>query len=389
MNVFGQFYRSIMQSALADIRSDPCLIISVLALLVLIPVGFTVDKHKLELKCAKSPVLHLHDDMLGNIPEPYRQFIDSARKEINIAFSHWYPTYGDLNDYVTLLKHAHERGVIVRVVTNIKTLTDSLSFADLTVVNTSTDQSMFVFFGQADLKRTIYASNLFTAPSDVFSGGEFVIDFEDCSSIANDVKSIFEMLQYYGRNGYPEMFYKKWVPGSTFPQLHHLPDGGDVVIGISPPYLTPPGREQLANMISECFANYGGELNLLTESLIPRTESAGTVMPELLLSERIELAALNNTKIRILLRESEVKRIENEVRSLIQSPNTEVRTVKTSTHFPTFYVYENEAAFMPLPFEDIVAGDPITLAMKMHDKSIADKLSKHFEEIWAQGTPFT
>lgn len=374
----------------AWLRSLDCfLVFSVLFLVILIPIGFTIDKLKLECECEEVPTLYLFDELKGSIPQPFRDFVESAQTEIDVVLSDWHPRPVNLREYVELFTAAVKRGVTIKIITNSENFSHIFNFCEIHFVKPDT-AVMFAFMGQADRKRTMFASNLFiTEKANISDTGSFYLDFRNCRSIASDVKSLISMLEYYSSSGFPEIFFKKWVPGSSFPKVHSLPDGGDVVIAVSPPRLTAPGRLGVDSMVVEFFTNYGGNMSLVTESLIPPTEAAGTEMPELLLSERIGLAALNGTNIRILGKKSEVQKSESQVRSLLQFPNTELRMIETDAFFPTFYTYNDESGFMPLPFEKIVANQPITFAFKVHNSEIAAKLNSHFEDVWEKSKKFT
>ena len=368
---------------------DWFLVFSVVILMVLIPLGSTIDKTKLECECAEVPNLYLYDELKGGIPEQFREFVESAQSEIDIVLSDWHPLAVNITEFVSLFEEAVKRGVTIKIITNSQTFRDAFNFCEVHFVKNDVNV-MFVLLGQADRRRTFFASNLFLGEgSNTSDTGSFYLDFQNCKSVANDAKSLISMLEYYSEYGFPEVFSNKWLPGSSFPKVHKLPNGGQVVIGISPSRLTPPGRITVDAMVVEFFTKHGGNISLVTESLIPPTEAAGTEMPELLLSERIELAALNGANIRILAKKSEVEKSQSEVRGLIQFPNTELRMVETNANFATFFTYDQESGFMPLPFEKIVANQPITFAMQIRDEAIEAKLNSHFETVWENSKRFT
>ena len=113
-------------------------------------------------------------------------------------------------------------------------------------------------------------------------------------------------------------------------------------------------------------------------------------MNGLLLSERIGRAALNGSHIKIIIPESEVSSAKSEYKNLVQFPSIKISSSKNMNlkYVPTFYTNGNECGFMSMPFEFILYSKPITVALHIKDKSVAQKLENHFNRIWNTTKPF-
>jgi hypothetical protein len=85
--------------------------------------------------------------------------------------------------------------------------------------------------GQADDLHTIYVSGFISQY--VCPEGRFFLDFPDCRSVASDVKSLYELMCTFARDGYPTMFPHGFVPGVSFPHHHSLPGGSTCRFGHS------------------------------------------------------------------------------------------------------------------------------------------------------------
>ena len=158
---------------------DPFLIISILFLIILTPIGFTIDRTHLEKQCNCGPLLFTQSNATTPIPAPFIEFLNESKEFIELVISKFSPSQ-NFSDWVQELKYANDRGVHIDVVTDDEKIANALSvFCDVTFVNFSiTNARMFVFFAQSDHKRTIYASRLFndwTENIDSF----FLIDFND------------------------------------------------------------------------------------------------------------------------------------------------------------------------------------------------------------------
>ncbi|OHT00394.1 hypothetical protein TRFO_32993 [Tritrichomonas foetus] len=358
---------------------DPCLFISILMLIILIPVGFTVDKNHLEKSCNKGPDLFLPSDITKSVPEPFVDFVQKAENTIELVVSQFNPHH-NFQTWVDILKIASKRNVKVSVITDDKTIYDALNFTDITFKNSSSIEenvNMFVFFAQSDFKRTIYASRLFNDWRNI-SSPNFILSFSDCKSLAKDASSLFHLLKYYCANGFNNHFLNKFLPGFSFPNTHKWPQGS-CSFGISPPLLKPPGRKSVYALLKDFFNSSCENLRILTPSLFPNVEEVHQEMPELLLSEQIEQAAFQGSNIKILLTSNSTD--NSELNSLKYFPRIEVKT-NTFSYSPTFYLHGSECGFMPMPFQNTVSSSSITFSIRIKDKNVTDKLSDHFDKIW-------
>ena len=121
-------------------------------------------------------------------------------------------------------------------------------------------------------------------------------------------------------------------------------------------------------------------LSILTPTLFPEAEKLESVMPELLLSEQMELSAFKGKHIRILL--SVNPTYENaELNSLKQFPGIVVKN-KEYTYSPTFFLYGNECGFMPMSLQYAFVEYSITFSIKIKDEKVTKKLQDHFNSLW-------
>jgi hypothetical protein len=363
-------------------RADPCFVISVIGLIIVVPIGFTIDHVRLHRHCSASPVLYLNPNRTDDlVPLPFVWFVQSARREIQLVLSSSNDTRGDLiAGYYRLLLGATGRGVSVHVVTNDAAIASNFTFC-ATMTLARAPGAMFVFLAQADGARGFYASGPVTGY--VCAELQYVVDFADCASVAADIASLFSLLRTYAVSGYPELFSHALLPGSSFPAVHALPGGGRCEFAVAPQPLTPPGRAYVVDVVDRYFREFGPSLSVLTEALFPRPEMVRDNMPELLIVERIAIAALAGTGVRVLIPQAEWIRSRDQLRSLAQFPNIEIRPVAHECTLPTLYTFQNQAGFMPMPFELLVKSDAVTVALRLIDDAFAAKLKDHFDALWA------
>jgi hypothetical protein len=363
-------------------RADPCFVISVIGFIVIVPIGFTIDHVSLQKRCSQTPVLYLNPNWTADfVPLPFVTFVQSAKKEIHLVLGSSNETHGGLfGGYYWLLRRASDQGVAVHIVTNNADIAANFSFcASMKLVRQP--GAMYVFLAQADGVRGLYSSDLLAHY--VCPETEYLIDFPDCRSVASDIASLFRLLQTYADSGYPTLFSHRFLPGSSFPAVHALPGGGRCQFAIAPESLTAPGRARVIDLIDSYFKDFGSNLSVLTNALFPRPNALSDDMPELLVSERISVGALNGTNIRVLLPQTELMRSRDELRSLGQFPNVEIRaTNPKQCRLPTLYAFRSQSAFMPMPFDLFVKSDAVTVALRLIDDAFAAKLKDHFDALW-------
>jgi hypothetical protein len=372
---------------------DPCLIFSILSLAILIPIGFTLDHVKLQTQCAQSPLLYLGDqNNADRIPTPFADFISKATTDVEIILASNHP-HGDDNhtNYYVLLKTAADRGVRVNLVTDDLDLFENFTFCSKRYLLKSSTVQMFAYIAQADHKRTIFSSDLLSQY--VCPDSRFLLDFPDCTSVANDVSSIFQLLAGVADSGdFPSVFSHASIPGSSFPREHSLPNGGICRLGISPQSLVPPGRSNVSDLMSDVFQKVGKRLSVVTESLFPTPQNASLYMPEMVLSERIEEASLNDTKTRILISTRDYAGSHCQVRSLMQFPNVNIRVFNASVAnctIPALYTFGNASGFMAMPYEQIVRTGNLTFAVHLVDSGLAAVMQDYFDTLWNRSLPLS
>ncbi|KAH0786710.1 hypothetical protein GPJ56_009342 [Histomonas meleagridis] len=363
---------------------DPFFIFCVVAFVVVIPIGFLCDYTHLETQCSEPPLLFLHDELKGTIPKPFSEFINSATSRIQLVISQFNP-HSSFSPYYDLLKNASDRGVKIEIVTNFREIYQQFNFADVTLFNSSESQ-LFVFFAQADGKSSIYASRLFGAFS--VPQGDFLIHFPNCKSFANDASSLFTLIKDTALHGFPKLFPKTSMPGSTFPSKHSLPTGGFCFFGISPHNIQPPGRLSLETLASLFFGGTpGGNISVLTQAMFSSVEVVEEDMTKMLLSEQLEKEALQGSSIKIIVPLFEASSSKAEYRSLIQFSGIDIHTANMS-YAPTFYTNGENCGFMPMPFEYIIVSKAITFALHMTDEGVCTKLENHFMKVWNETQVF-
>lgn len=361
---------------------DPCFLLSTLMLVILLPIGFTIDHQKVIRECEESPILYLANDIIleDEVPVQFIDFLNSAQKKIEIVTSVFYPMpHFDIEKYMKLLKYTQDRGVEISIVTNNPMIASNFSFCDVTFNNFS----LFVHFAQADGKRTIFASKLFGKLSSEIT--DFYIDFPNCASVAADTSALFNILQYYARqNAFPSLFLHKHVPGSSFDSLHSLPHNGLCSFGIAPYKLTPPGRNSITDVVNTLFNVSQTNLSIVTQNLFTDIQKVEEKMPELFLSEKIEQAAVKGASIKILIPEGQAAAHRLSYKSLEQIQGVKIRIFRNrDSYTPSFFIHDNDSGFMPMPFAEIMADNSITIAILLNEATVAEKLHSHFENLWS------
>lgn len=364
------------------LRIDPLLVISIIALLILLPIGFTVDYKHLEKRCNSGPTLYTQSNITTSIPVPFIEFLNRSERLIEIVVSLFSPQeYIYIDEWSQQLQITHERGVEIHVVTNDPTIAEKLSsFCQISFVDTSKLKAhMFVFFAQSDYKHTIYASRFFNNWLSNTQTG-FFIDFPDCQSVAHDASSLFSLLKYFAEEGFPEHFLKKFLPGSSFPNVHHW-STGSCSFGIWPKKLIPPGRKSVTSLIKEFFRSPKSNFSIFNPSLFPVLETVDKDMPELLISEQIEQIAYSGSSIRILITNNSIKSYSI-FNSLQHFPNIHVKTLSSLTYSPLFYLHESMSGFIPMTFTNDDSDPTITFSMSIEDEKVSSQLKDLFDRYW-------
>lgn len=362
------------------IHIDLFLVVSVLGLLIITPIGFTVDHTHIEKRCNLGPRLYTQSNITNSIPAPFIEFLNKSEKIIEIVVSLFSPPE-NISEWVQQLKYTHNRGVEIHVVTDDSAIESSLSpFCHVTYVDSSKPR-MLVYFAQSDYKRTIYASRLFNNwKQNVHSG--FLIDFPDCQSVAHDASSLFSLLKYYAENGFPSHFLKKFLPGSSFPNVHHW-STGSCSFGIWPPKLIPPGRRSVSSLIKQFFRSSKSNFSIFNPSLFPVLETVDKDMPELLISEQIEQIAYRGSSIRILISNNSIKSYSI-FNSLQHFPHIHVKTLSSLTYSPLFYLHESMSGFIPMTFSN---DNTVTFSLSIEDQDLAAQLKEFFDGYWYSSIP--
>lgn len=363
------------------IHIDLFLVISIIALIILIPVGFTVDHTHLEKCCKSGPSLYTQSNISDSIPAPFIEFLNKSEKIIEIAVSLFSPQ-GYFDNWTQQLLLAHKRGVEIHVVTDDPAIERSLSsFCEVTFIDSSKSKArMLVYFAQSDYKHTIYASRLFNDWSLNNSG--FFIDFPDCQSVAYDASSLFSLLKYYAEKGFPEHFLKRFLPGSSFPKVHHW-NKGSCSFGIWPQELIPPGRKSVTTLIKDFFKSPKSNFSIFNPSLFPVLETVDKDMPELLISEQIEQMAYSGSNIRILITNNSISSYSI-FNSLRHFPNIHVKTLSSLSYSPLFYLHESMAGFIPMTFTNDYSDLTITFSISIEDEKLSAQLKKLFDDYWSK-----
>lgn len=359
---------------------DPFLVICIISLVIITPIGFTVDRTHLEKRCNCGPRLYTQSNVTNAIPTPFISFLNESREIIELVVSRFYPS-GNIDEWALQLKYTHDRGVKIHIVTDDFNIVNSLSsFCEVTYVSKSNVKTrMLVFFAQSDFKRTIYASRLFNDWSSIQYSG-FLIDFPDCQSIAHDSSSLFALLKYYAEKGFPNLFQKKFLPGSSFPRVHHW-ETGSCSYGIWPTQLIPPGRKSVTSLLNRFFQSSNSNFSIFNPSLFPTLEIVEKDMPELLISEQIEKAAYSGSNIRILITNNSVKSYSI-LNSLMHFPNIHVKTLSSLAYTPLFYLHETMSGFIPMTFTNDDSDLTITFSMSIEDRELSAQLKEYFDAYW-------
>jgi HKD family nuclease len=368
-------------------RFDPCLVFSIVSLIIIIPVGFTIDHIKLQSECSGSPIVYLgYNFSADRIPIQFEQFIQNATSEVELILASNHP-HGDDNhtNYYVLLKSASDRNVAIKLVTDDLDMYENFTFCKERYHIRDPNLHMFAYIAQSDHINTIYSSDLLSQY--ICPNARFLLHFNNCQSVASDISSLFRLLADFSAEGFPKIFDYKSIPGSSFPQQHSLPGGGLCKFGMSPNKLVPPGRSDVVTLLSDFFDNFEDELSLITQSLFPISDKPSDSMPELLLSERIEHGALNQTKIKILVPMENVSNAHCQLRSLMQFPNVEIRAIsEKNCTLPTLYTFAKSSGFLAIPFEQIMRTSPLTFTVHISEQNVAGMMKSHFVMLWNQSS---
>jgi len=363
-------------------KVDPFLIFSILGLMIIIPIGFSIDYKPYESCCKSPPTLYLYDDISNGSSLQFSNFVSKAKKSLFIVSRTLFPIDPDYERWILPLKNAVDRGVKVKILTNQIALQEKIPFVDLVVVP-NTIQHFFVSFAIADEMRFIYTSQLFGNFSSVLA--DYFLEFNDCKSIVADAIAIFNFFVDFASNPNISVYPHNYCPGFHYPMLHTTPQGSQIVFGISPNRFVSPGRQSIVSLVRSFFNASHQTIDVFTPSLFPESIRSEDNLPELVMSDQIENSVVSgNCSIRILMSLNEFNSRANLTMSLKKVPNIYMKFSKTEPISPSFYVKNEECLFMPMSFESAISFEIMSIAVKIKDPSIVLKVKKHFKEIWDQ-----
>ena len=228
---------------------QPTFLFSLIMLIVLLPIGFTIDHQTLITECNQPPKLYIGIDLQEKPSKIMRDFFDNAKTKILIVYFRVNITQEIISaSYLELLKNAHDRGVYIEVMTNDKLVGQKIDkYCKLIFPNSSQGIELKLSFAIADGVRTIFPSYIFEDFS--HNQTDFVVDFKNCPSVAQDMEAFFETIA--GINQF-SVFPRRLCPGVKFPYRHTFP-GGNVSFAVSPPELGASGRPLITQYISNFF----------------------------------------------------------------------------------------------------------------------------------------
>lgn len=361
-------------------KIDPCVIISLIGLLVFIPLTFTIDHLPYEGNCSEPPILYLQDE-LGKNSSQFAEFCESAQKSILIFARTLMPIGPDEKTWIEPLRKAVKRGVHVEILTSQVLLKKYFNFTTIILTNKRMPNT-YASFAIADTQRLIYTSQLFGVYSS--KEADYYIDFKKCKSIVSDATEIFNFYKAANSQDNLTLFPHYYCAGFSYPTVHKTCEDDAYSFGISPPIFVSPGRKSTIDDVREFFSeSKDTNISVFTTSMFPEINQTGDDVPELIMSDQIETAAsLNNITIRILMSSDQYAAATNTTRSLSQIPNVITGIKKVRETSPSFFIRDDLVIFMPMSFEAAISLDIASLSLKMKNKAISEKISKHFEDLW-------
>ena len=361
-------------------KIDPFLIFSAIGLIVLIPLGFTLDHKSYEGQCKEPPILYFQKDLEQN-PNLFKDFCNKANTKISIVARTLWPIAPDPEIWIAPLKAAVDRGVSVEILSSQQTIKKYFNFTTFILTNESLPNS-YTSFAVADNDKVLFSSQLF---GDFKSEeGDYYIDFKNCKSIARDAQEIIDFYKQITEQKKLTLFPHYYCSGISYPNVHTTNGNDAYSFSIAPTDFVSPGRESIITCIQNFF-NTGNNMNisLFTTSLFSGVNQSSEYMPELLMSDQIETSAsLNNNTIRILMSSDQYSRAVNTTMSLSRVPNVLMGVRKVRPTSPSFYVKNDTVIFMPMSFEAAISLDMTSLALTLKNAEISQRVEKHFEEYW-------
>lgn len=360
-------------------KIDPFLIFAVIGLIVIFPIGLTIDKDTYEGSCEEDPILYLHDDLYPKNTK-FANFVDSANKTIKMVASCLFPFYPNNETWIDPLRRAVKRGVKVQILTNSDVVSKYLPFAEIIKVSDALS-SFFISLAIADDSKVVYSSQFFGKYETVQS--DFFVEFQNCKSIAKDATSIFNFFKMISLNPKASQYTRSYCAGFGFPAFHKT-DYGMYAFAMAPGRFVAPGRMSVIDLVYTYFYSAFANISIFTPSLFPEVNHSRQNMPEMIMSDQIENTAVTkNLTTRILMSREQFKSATNITMSLSRVPRVEMRTCKARDTAPTFFVQGTETLLMPMSFESAVSLDVTSIALYLSNLPVATKLQNQFNKYWS------
>lgn len=360
---------------------NPVFIGCLILFIVITPIGFSYDHQKLITKCEMDPVLYLSENLRGSPAKILRNFFDSANRSIKIVYFNNSKNGILKPSYINLLNDTVNRGVKITILTDNPNLESQIPFCQIIYPHFSSGSMVLkLCFAISDDSRTIFSSYILR--DFVFPQTDFLIDFKQCPSVATDMDSFFQTIA--SLNNF-KVFPHRLSPKVRFPVTHKFPSG-NVTFGVSPPELSTPGRPLVTDIVSRFFEVNDGEVRLMTQALFPQVEKPRAEMPELLLSERIERAAVTQSPVRIIIPPIERYETQAEIKSLLEVPNVSMAVFSANSPQATIFMRGNEVGFMSMSFEYIVSTEVASISISIQMPSMAQYIGDHFNKTWENST---
>ena len=361
-------------------KIDPFLIFSVISLLVLVPLGFTLDHQSYEGKCSEPPVLYFQEEFNEN-SQIFAEFCRNAKRTISIVARTLLPLSPDPEIWINPLKDAVSRGVFVEILSSQESLRQYFNFTTFILTNRSLPNS-YTSFAVADDDKVVFSSQLL---GDFKSEeADYYLDFKNCRSIARDAKEIINFYKQITETNKLSLFPHYYCAGISYPNIHKTCDDDAYFFSIAPAEFVSPGRQSIIATIQNFFMT-GSDTNIsvFTTSLFSGVNQSSEYMPELLMSDQIETSvSLNNNTIRILMSSDQFAQAANTTMSLSNVPNVLMGIRKVKPTSPSFFLRDDIVIFMPMSFEIAISLDMTSTALTVRNKAISEKVKQHFEYYW-------
>ncbi|EAY20314.1 hypothetical protein TVAG_192900 [Trichomonas vaginalis G3] len=367
-------------------KIDPCLVICVLALAVLMPIGFTIDHKPYVGKCAASPHLYLgNHSSISNIINA----INASNYSIKIVSSarYFHAPLQDSNDLINCLNNKAQNGVKIDIVDNNALNPNSLikKIDYIQFKNDGYGNNLFMTLIIIDNKRVVFASQMFTLMKSS-SASDFVLDFEDCESIAAESIEIFNFVKKVAAESLITLFPHYYSPGYSYPQEHFSIDKkSSYLFSITPEYYVCPNRKFTKDLIHEFFTEKIGNISLFSGELFPTSHNQGNIDDMFLITNLIETAASKqNSSVRIVTQNSKNSSICDATLSLSRVKGVQLRV--NTNNYATYFVHDDSVVFMPMSFNAAYENSVILLALRIKNIDIANEVLDHFNYYWENST---